>query len=161
VWVNQAANVNHTAAIVAMGTAGGGLSRWLHGHFDNNSFAVGFYGPDIDPNPPQVIDGAGWTRLDWVFEGSNRVNHLYRNGVEIAGSPITVATTPTINTTGTSGYIGFAPQPSYGPNNGYQGTIDELRIATVARSSSWIATEFANQSMPAMFYAVGAEELEP
>jgi hypothetical protein len=161
VWVNQAANVNHTAAIIALGPGGGGLSRWLHGHYNNNSFAVGFYGPDIDPNPPQVIDGAGWTRLDWVFEGSNRVNHLYRNGAEIAGSPITVATSPTINTTGTTGYIGFAPEPSYGSNNGYEGTIDELRIATVARTTSWIATEFANQSMPSTFYAVGAEQLEP
>jgi biopolymer transport protein ExbB len=160
VWVNQTANITHTAAIIAMGNSSGGQSRWLHGHFTNNSFAVGYYGPDINPSPAQVIDGANWTRLDWVYEGSNSKNHLFRNGVEIPGSPIT--TTGTINTpNNTTGYIGFAPEPSYGPNNGYEGTIDELRIATVARSTNWIATEYANQNSPSTFYGVGAEEMEP
>ncbi|MEO8555002.1 MAG: DUF2341 domain-containing protein, partial [Kofleriaceae bacterium] len=157
VWVNQAASIDHTAAILALGTGTGGQSRWLHGHYTNNSFAVGYYGPDIIPNPAQVIDGASWTRLDWVFEGANSKNHLYRNGVEITGSPIT--TTGTINTTGTSGNIGFAPEPGYGSDNGYEGTIDELRIATVKRTTGWIATEYANQAMPSTFFAVGPEQL--
>lgn len=145
--------------VQALGNAAGGQSRWLHGHYTNNSFAVGYYGPDINPDPAQVIDGANWTRLDWVYEGSNSRNRLFRNGIEITNSPITTAgmiDTPS----NTMGYIGFAPEPSYGQNNGYEGTIDELRIATVPRSSDWIVTEYANQSSPAMFYSVGAEELE-
>ena len=159
-WVDQKAALTHTAAIVAMGSAGGGQSRWLHGHYDNNSFAVGYYGPDIDPNPAQVIDGAGWTRLDWTYEGSNSKNHLYRNGVEITGSPIT--TTGTIDTpAGTKGYIGFAPEPSYGANNGYEGTIDDVRISNVARVKEWIAAEYANQNNPSSTYTVGAEQNEP
>lgn len=161
VWVNQLPNVNHTAAIVVVGTPMGGQSRWLHGHYNNNSFAVGFYQPDWDPNPPQVIDGAAWTYLTWVFEGGNSRSRLYKNGAEIPGSPFTptgAPPPPSINTTGTAGYIGFAPEPAYGNNNGYEGTIDELRIATVARTSGWIATEYANQSSPATFYTVGVEQ---
>ncbi|HEX6836430.1 MAG TPA: hypothetical protein VF334_07635, partial [Polyangia bacterium] len=65
------------------------------------------------------------------------------------------------NTMGTTGVIGHAPEPAYGTNMGLQGTIDELRIATVARTPGWIATEYANQSSPSTFYAVGAEETAP
>lgn len=54
--------------------------------------------------------------------------------------------------------VGDAPEPEYGAKNGYEGTIDELRIATVARTSGWIATEYANQSSPATFYTVGPEQ---
>ena len=160
VWVNQLSNVNHTAAIMVVGTPMAGESRWLHGHYNNNSLAVGFYGPDWDPNPPQVIDGANWTYLTWVFEGGNNRSHLYRNGAEILNSPFTPpgAPPPTINTTGTAGFIGFAPEPAYGSDNGYEGTIDELRIATVARTGGWIATEYANQNSPATFYTVGTEQ---
>jgi hypothetical protein len=159
-WVNQASSVTHTAAIVVVGTPGGGQSRWLHGHYTNNSLAVGFYGPDWTPNPSAGIDGAGWTYLTWVFEGGNNRNRLYRNGAEITDSPFTppAAGPPQINTTGTAGFIGFAPEPEYGARNGYEGTIDELRIATVARTSGWIATEYANQSSPATFYTVGPEQ---
>lgn len=42
---------------------------------------------------------------------------------------------------------------------GLHGTVDEVRLATVARSAGWIATEFANQSSPSTFYGVGPEEL--
>jgi hypothetical protein len=158
VWVNQRPNVSHTAAIVVVGTAAGGQARWLHGHYTNNSLAVGFYAQDWDPNPAQVIDDAGWTYLTWVFEGANNRSRLYRNGAEISGSPFTPGSSPQINTTGTTGLIGFAPEPAYGANNGYEGTIDELRIATVARTSGWIAAEYANQSSPSTFYTLGTEQ---
>jgi len=159
VWVNQAAGVNHTACIVSMGTPTAGQARWLHGHYDNSSVAIGFYARDYTPNPAQVIDGAGWTRLDWVHEGGNNVTRIYKNGVQVANSPSTL--NGTIDTQGTAGAIGFAPEPAYGDNTGYEGIIDELRIAKVKRTAGWIATEFANQSSPATFYAVGAEEPLP
>jgi hypothetical protein len=159
VWVNQTAGVNHTAAIVVVGTGSAGLSRWLHGHYNNSSVALGFYGLDYDPSPPQIIDGAGWTYLTWVFEGANKRSHLYKNGVEIPGSPFMPGGTPMINTTGAAGYIGYAPMPDYGTDNAYDGTIDELRIASVARSTAWIAAEYANQHTPATFYTVGAEQI--
>jgi hypothetical protein len=161
VWVNQAANLSHTAAIVAMGTATGGNSRWLHGHYSPSagapsSLAAGFYGPDFNPSPAENLDGAGPTYVVWVFEGANKKNHLYRNGTEIAAGMF-MASGNTINTTGTTGYIGDAPMPAYGADNAYEGTIDELRIASVARAPEWIATEYANQQAAAQFYTVGPE----
>lgn len=159
VWVSQAAGLNHTAAIVVVGTGSGGQSRWLHGHYTNSSVALGFYAQDFNPSPAQGIDGAGWTYLTWVFEGANNRSRLYRNGAEIASSPFTPSGGPTINTTGAAGFIGYAPMPAYGANNAYDGTIDELRIASVARSATWIAAEYANQHAPGTFYSVGAEQI--
>lgn len=39
----------------------------------------------------------------------------------------------------------------------YNGLIDEVRAASVARSADWITTEFNNQSSPGTFFSVGAE----
>jgi hypothetical protein len=41
------------------------------------------------------------------------------------------------------------------------GGLDEVRIATVARNPAWVGTEYNNQSSPATFYSVGAEEPAP
>ena len=38
------------------------------------------------------------------------------------------------------------------------GNMDEVRVSSVARSASWIATEYANQAAPAAFYLVSYEE---
>lgn len=40
----------------------------------------------------------------------------------------------------------------------FNGTIDELRYSTNVRTNGWIKTEYNNQSNPANFYAVGAEQ---
>jgi RHS repeat-associated protein len=37
------------------------------------------------------------------------------------------------------------------------GSLEESRISNVARSSDWIATEFANQGSPATFYSISSE----
>ena len=38
------------------------------------------------------------------------------------------------------------------------GVYDEVRLSSIARSSDWIATEFANQSSPGTFFSVGAPQ---
>jgi hypothetical protein len=155
VWVNQP-TVNHSSPIVVMGTASQDQARWLYAHHTSPAVAIGYYSDDWLSTAD--IDGAGWTLLHWVFEGGNGKNHLYRNGVEITGSPTTITG---VTTMGATGLIGHAPEPTYGNNMRLEGTIDELRIATVARSADWIAAEFANQSAPNLFYTVGLEEPVP
>ena len=39
----------------------------------------------------------------------------------------------------------------------WNGTIDEVRISSSARSADWIAAEYNNQSSPSTFYNFGAE----
>jgi hypothetical protein len=40
----------------------------------------------------------------------------------------------------------------------FPGSIDEVRISHFARSSSWISTQFNNQSSPSTFHTIGSEE---
>ena len=53
-------------------------------------------------------------------------------------------------------YWGGAP-----PRNAFAGRLDEIRVATTARSAGWIATEFANQSAPGTFVLVGPTVVGP
>ena len=155
VWVNQPA-VTHVSAVLVVGTPMMGQARWFYTHYTSALMAIGYYTDDWTTSTN--LDNAGWTLVHWVFEGPNGKNHLYVNGAEIGGSPHMLGG---INTTGTTGVIGHAPEPAYGTNMGLEGTIDELRIATVARSAGWIATEYANQSAPSTFYSVGAAQPVP
>jgi hypothetical protein len=155
VWVNQP-TINHSSPIVVMGTGMQDQARWLYAHHTSPAVAIGYYADDWLSSAD--IDGAGWTLLHWVSEGANGKNHLYRNGVEITGSPMTITGVATM---GTAGLIGHAPEPGFGNNMRLEATIDELRIATVARSADWIAAEYANQSSPNLFYTVGAQEGAP
>jgi len=144
--------------IVIVGSPLTNQSRWFHTAF-MGGVSVGFYGNDWAPAAP-TVDGAGWTLLHWVFDGSTRVSRLYRDGVLLG----TFTHATGIDTQGAAGYIGYAPGqwgPSLTTPVSLRGTLDEVRIATVARSAGWIATEFANQSSPSTFYTVGDEELAP
>jgi len=39
----------------------------------------------------------------------------------------------------------------------FKGTLDELRVSSIARSPDWVATEYNNQSNPSGFYSISAE----
>ncbi len=160
VWVDQPA-ATHTSTVFLVGTAGTDESRFLYSYAGNTNgtgVGLGQYGDDWYPSN-EDIEGAGWTQLVWTSEGSNKKNHLFRNGVEIASSPMMLSNAA--NTTGSAGYLGFAPAPAYGASNGMLGMLDEVRIATVQRAPAWISTEYANQSSPSTFYTVGAEQAAP
>lgn len=159
-WVNQSAGVTHPSAVMVVGPTGTpptGTARWFYTHWTGPAMAVGYYTDDW--NTTTNLDGQGWKLVHWVYEGGNNgKTRVYVNGVEIPGSPQSLSG---INTTGTMGVIGHAPEPAYGTNMGFAGTLDELRIATVVRSPDWIAIEFANQSSPSTFYTVGPEQPVP
>ncbi|HEY1814595.1 MAG TPA: DUF2341 domain-containing protein [Kofleriaceae bacterium] len=159
-WVKQN-TTNHTSAIVVVGTPAEDNARFLYGYAGNGSgsgFGVGQYMDDWYP-AGEDIENAGWTMLVWTSEGTNKKNHLYKNGAEIPGSYQMLSSAP--ETTGTAGYLGFAPENQYGTSTGLNGAIDEVRIEDVERGSAWISTEYANQSSPSTFYTVGAEEDAP
>jgi hypothetical protein len=155
-WVSQQPTSDNDALVV-LGNGTCGQSRWFHSRFDQPTIAVGFYCNDWS-NPAVGIEGTGWTLLHWVFEGTNDLSRLYRDGALAAG-PFT-HTGSAIATQGAGGHLGNAPS-AWGPNMGAHATLDEVRIATVARAPEWIATEYANQSSPSTFYAVGPEQPAP
>jgi hypothetical protein len=160
-WVSQGSTTDNDALVV-LGTGTTDESRWFQSVFNPagsspTNVAIGFYGDDWS-NPESNIDirGAGWTSLVWVYDGVNS-STLYKNGT-FADGPHTA--TGTVNTQGTSGFLGNAPS-AYGTNMGAHAIIDEVRIANVARTPQWIGTEYANQNSPTTFFAVGAEQAAP
>ena len=152
VWINQRATANNDA-IIALGNATPNQARWFHSRFETASIAIGLYANDFTTVNQDVI-GDGWVLLHWVFEGTNRMTRIYRDGVQVG----TFQHNPGINTQGTAGVIGNAAA-GFGDNMGINATLDEVRIINVARSAAWIAAEFANQGAGSTFYSVSAEQM--
>jgi hypothetical protein len=155
-WVNQV-DVNAHSPVVVIGTAMTDRARFMYANYlDQDSVGVGQYSDDWIPSGYD-LRGQGWKYEVYTLEGSNKKTHLFVDGVEVAGSPHTM--NAAANTSSTSGLIGAAPTGFLAAE--MDGSLDEVRIATVARAPGWIATEFANQSAPGSFYAVGSEEPAP
>ncbi|HUQ01636.1 MAG TPA: DUF2341 domain-containing protein [Kofleriaceae bacterium] len=150
-WVNQRTTGSNDALIV-IGNPACNQSRWFHTRYNTSTVATGFYCSDWD-NPGVDIQGDGWVLVHWVYDGAG-AGRMYLNGSMAAG-PHTYVTPPA--TAGANGFIGNAPA-GFGATMGLVATVDEVRIATVARTAGWIATERNNQNAPASFYVVGAEE---
>ena len=41
----------------------------------------------------------------------------------------------------------------------FNGGLDEIRVSSVERSATWLATEYANQNNPSAFYSIGVQEV--
>jgi hypothetical protein len=159
-WVNQRATTS-CDTIVTVGTNQTNQSRWFHAHHDidgggpaNPGVYAGFYGNDW-PDAIANIDNGGWVLLHWVFDSGTLQGRVYRDGAMVGSHQFNSG----VDTQGTSGFLGYAPSGWGGCD--LNGTLDEVRLATVARSGGWIATEHANQSSPQTFYTVGLEEPLP
>ncbi|MDR3414017.1 MAG: DUF2341 domain-containing protein, partial [Formivibrio sp.] len=122
----------------------------------NNTF--GFYlGPNnfiLTGSTP--AGSSAWSYVTVTLDQSAAQNGkatIYINGV------------PSGTATGFNGQAGddsaetayLANDYDWGPFNG---SSDELRISNVVRSLDWIATEYSNQSSPATFYNLSAEDVE-
>ncbi|MEK6840336.1 MAG: LamG domain-containing protein, partial [Nanoarchaeota archaeon] len=80
----------------------------------------------------------------------------------VDGSLICTAGASNINLTNAETLkIGTASQAGYDNLVYYNGTIDEIRVSNVTRSSGWISTEFNNQNSSSTFYTLGAGETNP
>lgn len=156
-WVYQNQNVTHTSAILNLGTPAPNQSRWLYGHFAGSTWYVGFYGDDTAAN--DSLEDNHWHLVTWVYPGTGTgVSLLYTDGAQAS-----MGTATGVDTQGTAGVIGHAPEDAtgYGLNNAFEGKLDELRIANVAHDASWIKTEFNNQSNPGTFIMLGGEQSPP
>jgi hypothetical protein len=157
VWINQRPGTGYDS-IVTVGVASNNRSRWFNSRY-LTGVSAGFFQNDL-PGSVSVVEDSGWVLLHWVWNGTTRQSRVYRNG-EIRDDRILGAAS---NTIGADGYLGWAP-PAWGPGGatpcGLSGSLDEARLATTPRGGGWITTEFANQSAPQTFYAVGPEQLAP
>jgi hypothetical protein len=130
------------------------------GYGDNNNhrFALadggGTAGLEIESAAlavPFSPDGNWHQFVATLPSGSTDANALlYKDGA--AQSPRVVNGGFTINTNNTELSLGRIPTVNF--TGYYIGSLDEVRISNIARSSDWIATEYANQSSPSTFFTV-------
>lgn len=97
-----------------------------------------------------VINDGGWHYVSYT-RNSSQLNTIFRDG-QSAGTVTDSATTPI---SVLIPLIGSERQNAGIPS--FSGTMDEVRVSTVARSSDWIATEFNNQGSISTFMTMGAE----
>lgn len=63
--------------------------------------------------------------------------------------------------TGTGGTGALRLGRNAGAGEPFVGTIDEARVSSVERASTWISTQYNNQSASSSFYSLGSEESPP
>jgi hypothetical protein len=97
-----------------------------------------------------ITTGGGWFYTTATYDGSNL--SLFHNG-NANGSTAHTGSIDTNNMPLSIGRSGFAADY-------FDGQIDEVRVSSVARSATWISTEYNNQNSPATFYSVGTAEAE-
>jgi Concanavalin A-like lectin/glucanases superfamily/Domain of unknown function (DUF2341) len=152
-WVRQAAPGNGAFdSVITLGSTQQSAARFLDSRYTAAGVAVGFFNNDWTNTGVGVTNNT-WVLLHWVFGGSNRKSQLYANGV-LTGEFVHQQG---INTVGATGILGNAPQGS-GPNVGFPGLLDEVRISSTVLTAAWIGAEFDNQADPAHFYTVGDEQ---
>jgi len=91
-----------------------------------------------------------WTKVDaWKYITVARINANDYN-FYIDGNLLGIATAGTNGSDISITLIGKRTDGYF-----YNGPIDEIRISNIARSPSWIKTEYNNQSSPETFYSIG------
>jgi hypothetical protein len=99
----------------------------------------------------QITTGA-WQHIAFTWSGSTNQVLAYVNGTQVGSFALGGDT------------IKDSVQPVYIANANatddrhFDGSIDEARVSSTVRSSSWIQTEYNNQSSPSTFFSVGAEQ---
>jgi hypothetical protein len=95
-----------------------------------------------------VVNDGNWHYVTGTFTGGT--TRLY-----VDGNPDGVFGPDTLNTTLT----GTAVIGQVNLNSQFwNGSLDEVRVSSIARTANWIKTEYNNQNAPASFYSIGAEQ---
>ncbi|MFN0245327.1 MAG: LamG-like jellyroll fold domain-containing protein [Kofleriaceae bacterium] len=154
-WIKLGAVVDYDPVVI-LGQALVNRSRWFHARFTQQVIGVGMYGNDF-VTPFELME-AEWALVHWVYNRDNRMSTVYVNGTTMA----TYQHANGINTTGSAGYLGYAPA-LWGPNlnteSGMDGVLDEVRIQTQVRGAAWIAAEYRTQSDPSQTFELGPETM--
>ena len=137
--------------------AGGFIADWNSSSFGGGKFETGMgkgdgtYWTDLFTRP----SAGTWHLVHLVFNRSGSTNKVY-----VDGSFQTLTT----GTRTASGMGNFSNSSLYFMSRAASalnaaGTLDEVRLSTIERNASWVATEYNNQSSPGTFITDGQREL--
>ncbi len=160
-WVNPNNDANYFYQRVLQE---GNSTNQLDGGYDiewnNGGSGFGCYGPDgfygvawsttsgtsVCANATSSLNE--WHHVTFTYNGSS--GYTYVDGVPgslYSGTTLT-APTPYQFAIGDQGNAGANP---------FSGAIEEVHVSSVARSSSWVLTEYNNQNVPSVFYSTGSQ----
>jgi len=156
-WVKRDnTGVNHVITSKRATYPGVGYLFWIQ-----PDHSLRFYCEDASGNSASIIGGSigdtSWHHVAVTLDrGGNGV--IYTDGsaavtTSIAG--LTDSIDPSRLLT-----VGIQYQIS-GTSLPFNGSMDEVRVSNVARSSDWIDTGYNNYNNPGTFFSVGAEEYTP
>jgi hypothetical protein len=97
--------------------------------------------------------GGTWYYVVGIYDGTN--NYIYVDG------SLDVSSSDSGNLAAAIGDMAISWNAFVTNRGSFPGTIDEVRISSVARSADWIATEHNNQNDSSSFYTLGAEQATP
>jgi pimeloyl-ACP methyl ester carboxylesterase len=151
-WV-QTASSSSEAVVVGASRCGISESWILETH--NNALTFSTFGAGSAgyvSSSPSINDN-NWHYLTGVRSGQNVA--IYLDGVAANSSSVSAAYDS--DTGAGSLAIGGLPPGGTCTSPNWNGSIDEVRISSVARAADWVATEYNNQSSPSSFYSIGQE----
>jgi biopolymer transport protein ExbB len=120
--------------------------------FNDEEGAAGFERCDY------AINSGSWTHVVWVLQDTGTTatsNNVYINGVLSGTTGDANNTTATSRTDSLSFTIGADAGLSGITSTFWQGNVQEVQIANVAWSPSWIALAYQNQSTPSNLLSFG------
>ncbi|MEZ4648027.1 MAG: DUF2341 domain-containing protein [Candidatus Eisenbacteria bacterium] len=150
-WVDLTATDSNGSEFLSMGDCS--LLRCDNLGFQTDGMyyhGAGWYGTGSGVN----LVGTSWRYVAYTCDDVADTQNIFIDGVPTGGS--TYAATPIYTGLGTDTWIG-----AHGNGDGnfdLTGNVDEVRVASVARSAGWILTEYNNQSAPGAFLTSGTEE---
>lgn len=136
-WVYQSLDSSaYGSAVISFGNESTNEARFLLSLDNNTSDRIrfGFYSNDITG---VELSTDVWSYVVWTWDGSN--SSLYINESRVTG--------PTVHTgADTAGEDGVIGNTTFGYERFLSGRLDEVRVATSARSNAWILAEYRNQN---------------
>lgn len=94
-----------------------------------------------------------WHYLVGTYDQATTTQRLYRN------SGTAAVTDAAVNITIDNDAIDIRLATPTASSNYFDGILDEFRLSNIARSGTWIQTEYNNQNAPGTFYTVGSENV--
>lgn len=159
-WANITAGITTDQVPFSIGNSNGTGSFALDYYQTSPTFYLANTSPgDIYAFSGTTISKGAWHSYVAVLpsgSGAPNTTLMYADGVAVTSSPSCLggACTSAMNTSAGAVRINgqYASSVVAAQING---TIDEVRVSSVARTAGWVATQYANQSNPATFATVG------
>ena len=103
-----------------------------------------------------LYGNGNWQHVAFTWDGTTDSNkgNIYMNGASVATGTASTTETSVPSYTDRIGNSGLDKYP-------FNGTLDEVRLSNMARTSTWLSTEYNNQNSTSTFETFGSQQGSP